>query len=435
MITQQEYQARRRRLAGILPENSVAVVPAADELLRNGDAHHRFRQNSDFYYLTGFQEPEALLLIMAGDGDDDFLFNRSHDPAQEQWTGRRLGQEAACAELGIKQAFSISEISVRLPELLSGCSAVYYNMGHSAAWDTQILQTMQTLKAQVRRGIKAPEALCDLSPLLSEMRLFKSVAETALMRRVAQISVDAHKRAMRACRNLQYEYQLEAELRYEFMRQGCRDVAYDPIVGSGANACILHYTENNKPLNKGDLVLIDAGGELDNYAADITRTFPVDGCFSNEQRAIYELVLKAQKAGIACIRPGTPWPEIQQIMLRILTEGLCELGLLKGKIDELLSQNAVKPFYMHNSGHWLGLDVHDCGQYKMNNEWRTLQPGMVLTVEPGLYIQAEMPGVDPRWWNIGVRIEDDILVTEDGHENLTAGLPVEVADIEALMRD
>lgn len=433
MISQQEYLERRQRLAKKIPPGAIAIIPAADELLRNGDSHYRFRQDSHFYYLTGFNEPEALLLILAGEGKESYLFNRPHNPAQEQWSGKRLGQNA-CEKLGVTAAYAIETLTERLPEFLAGKSAIYYAIGCHPAYEKQILQALQRVKEQNRRGIKAPEALYDLEPVLSEMRLIKSRAEIDLMRRAAAISVSAHKRAMRACRQLDYEYQLEAELLYEFSRQGCRSVAYDPIVGSGENTCILHYTENNQPLRDGNLVLIDAGGEFGNYAADITRTFPLNGQFSPEQVAIYELVLKAQKAGIACIKPGLIWNEIQQRIIRVLTSGLCDLGILKGQVDTLIQQEAYKPFYMHNSGHWLGLDVHDCGAYKIDRQWRPLQAGMVLTVEPGLYIRAGMDDVEQRWWNIGVRIEDDILVTEDGYENLTAALPTEVADIEAFMR-
>lgn len=434
MISQQEYQSRRQKLAASLPEGAIAVIPAAEECLRNGDAHYRFRQDSDFYYLTGFNEPEALLLISAGQPAESCLFNRPRNPALEQWTGRRLGQEGACESLGIAKAYPIEELSQRLPELLADKTAIYYALGRHPKHEQQLLEALQTVKRQVRRGVKAPEALCDLEPVLSEMRLFKSQAELALMRQAAEVSVAAHMRAMLACKRLQNEYQLEAELLYEFARGGCRSVAYDTIVGGGENACILHYTDNNQPLREGELVLIDAGGEFENYAADITRTFPVNGRFSKEQAAIYELVLTAQKAGIACIRPGVRWNAVQEAIVRVLTAGLCELGILKGEVDELIANGAYRSFYMHNSGHWLGLDVHDAGRYKINGQWRSLQAGMVLTVEPGLYLGAGMEGVDPRWWNIGVRIEDDILVTEDGHENLTAALPVEVADIEALMR-
>jgi Xaa-Pro aminopeptidase len=435
MITQMEYQQRRHALAQQLPEGAIAVFAAARELLRNGDAHYRFRQASDFYYLTGFNEPDAMLMITAGNESQSILFSRPRNPAEEQWTGRRLGQEGARDVLSMTEAFPIDAIATHLVDFLSGKSSVYYTIGRNSLLDEQILLALNVLKGQVRRGIKAPESLHDIEPILSDMRLIKSDAEIDLMRQAARISVAAHKRAMRACQNLNNESQLEAELLYEFHRQGCRSVAYDPIVGAGENACILHYTENNQPLRKGELVLIDAGGEYENYASDITRTFPVNGQFNEAQRAIYELVLKAQKAGIAIIKPGIAWPKVQETIVRILTEGLCDLGLLQGDVNTLVAEGAYRPFYMHNSGHWLGLDVHDCGRYKVNDAWRLLEPGMVLTVEPGLYIQANMPGVDPRWWNIGVRIEDDILVTADGHENLTGDLPVDISEIEALMRD
>ena len=326
------------------------------------------------------------------------------------------------------------ELDRRLPELLAGKQAVYYAIGRYPIWAKRILDAWEIVKGQVRRGVKAPEAFCDLAPIIGEMRLFKSTAEIALMQRAAEISVAAHQRAIQTCRVACHEYQLEAELLYEFSRQGCRSVAYDSIVAGGSNACILHYTENNKPLQSGDLVLIDAGGEFENYAADITRTFPVNGRFSPEQRLIYDLVLRAQKAGIACVRPGCAWDEVQRTIVQILTAGLVELGLLHGSVDELIAYEAYKPFYMHNSGHWLGLDVHDCGLYKIEGKWRALEPGMVLTVEPGVYISADLDGVDRRWWGIGVRIEDDIVVTLDGNKNLSSDLPVEIDDLEALVR-
>lgn len=435
MISQQEYQSRRNKLAHKLPQGSVALIPAAHEIIRNGDAHYRFRQDSNFYYLTGFNEPDALLVLIAGVGNQSILFNRLRNPAEEQWTGKRLGQDGAVSELGMQAAFPISSVEEELPKLLNGKSAIYYAFACNPEIEKTITNTLKTLKNQVRRGVKAPDQLCDLGPILGEMRLFKSDAELELMRRAASISVKAHEQAMRRCKHLEHEYQLEAELIYEFSRHGCRSVAYDPIVGCGENACVLHYTENSKPLHRGSLVLIDAGGEYENYAADITRTFPINGAFSPEQRSIYELVLKAQKAGIAAVKPGLPWNKIQEIMVRILTEGLCSLGILNGDLEELIAKEAYKPFYMHNSGHWLGLDVHDSGLYKINGEWRALEPGMVLTVEPGLYISANIPGVEERWWGIGVRIEDDVAVTKTGHEVLTAALPVEIHEIEALMRD
>ncbi len=435
MITQKEFQARRKKLAEQLPANSVALIPAGQELLRNGDAHYRFRQDSNFYYLTGLNEPEALLVLINDKEVQSILFNRPNNPSEEQWTGKRLGQDGAIKELHMNHAFPLSAITEELPKLFAGKSTVYYAFGRHKELEQQVVDCLNVLKAQVRKGVKAPESLSDLEPILGEMRLFKSDAEVELLRQAARISVDAHKRAMQQCQHMEYEYQLEAELTYEFSRQGCRSVAYDPIVGSGENSCILHYTENNQPLRRGDLVLIDAGGEYCNYAADITRTFPVNGKFSTEQKCIYELVLKAQRAGIAAIKPGVAWNCVQQIMVQILTEGLCELGILKGAVDELIAKEAYKPFYMHNSGHWLGLDVHDAGSYRVNGEWRLLQPGMVLTVEPGLYISSGMDGVDKRWWGIGVRIEDDVLVTETANEVLTSALPVHVDDIEALMRD
>lgn len=435
MITQQEYEARRKKLAKNLPAGSVAIIPAAHEALRNGDAHYRFRQDSNFYYLTGFNEPDALLVLIAGTDGQSVLFNRPRNPAAEQWTGKRLGQEGAVTELGMHAAFPVNSIAEELPNLLGGRSAVYYALARNPELEKIIMSALLVLKGQVRRGIKVPESLCDLEPILGEMRLFKSEAELDSLRQAARISVAAHLRAMRQCKHVQHEYQLEAELNYEFNRQGCRSVAYDSIVGGGENACVLHYTDNNQPLNQGDLVLIDAGGEYENYAADITRTFPVSGTFSPEQKSIYELVRKAQEAGIAAIKPGLPWNAVQQTILRILTEGLCELGILHGDVEQLLANEAYKPFYMHNSGHWLGLDVHDSGVYKINGEWRSLEAGMVLTVEPGLYISSETHGVDKRWWGIGVRIEDDVVVTKTGHEVLTGALPVDVHAIEALMRD
>ena len=434
MITKEEYRARRQKLAMNLPRDAVAIIPAAAEVLRNGDAHYRFRQDSDFYYLTGFNETEAVLVIFAGEKGQSYLFNRPRDRAKEQWTGKRLGQDFAIQELGIDKAYPIDCFSKQLPELLENKSAIYYLLGRHSHYEEQVFAALLEVKGKVRRGVQAPQSLHDLEPFLSEMRLFKTKAEIDLMRRAAEISIAAHKRAMRACANLSYEYQLEAELLFEFTAAGARAVAYDPIVGSGANTCILHYNANDQALKKGDLVLIDAGAEFGNYAADITRTFPINGCFTKEQRAIYELVLKAQQAGIATVKPGIQWHKVQEIMVHVLTEGLQRLGILTGDLDKLIADEAYKPFYMHSSGHWLGLDVHDVGRYKLNGDWRIFEPGMVLTVEPGLYISAGLEGVAECWWNIGVRIEDDILVTEEGHENLTAALPVDVAEIEALVR-
>jgi Xaa-Pro aminopeptidase len=434
MITQKEYQSRRQALASRLAPDSIAVIPAATEYLRNGDSHFRFRQESDFYYLTGFNEPDALLLITSGSASQSILFNRPRDPVQEQWTGQRLGQDDASLVLGVDAAYDIADCDARLPEFLAGKHAIFYAIGRHPMWQQRILDAWQGVKGQLRRGVVAPESLYDLMPLLSEMRLFKSQAEIQLMQRAIQVSVSGHQRAMRASMRAQYEYELEAELLDEFTRKGCRDLAYGSIVAGGSHACVLHYTDNNKPLKPGELVLIDAGAEYQNYAADITRTFPLNGHFSSEQRSIYELVLRAQQAGIACVKPGCAWDVIQSTMVQILTEGLVELGLLRGSVSELIERGAYKLFYPHSSGHWLGLDVHDCGAYKWEGQWRMLEPGMVLTVEPGIYISPGMSDVDSRWWGIGVRIEDDIHVTLNGHDNLSGDLAVEVDDIEALIR-
>jgi Xaa-Pro aminopeptidase len=434
MISLQEYQQRRQKLATLLPKDSIAVIPSASEYLRNGDGHYRFRQDSDFYYLTGFNEPDAVLVLIAGEIGESILFNRPRDFAEEQWVGERLGQTGACEQLGVQRSHPILDLQARLPEYFANTAAIFYPIGRYPAYDKQILDTWKQTKSLIRCGIRAPESIHDITPMIGEMRLLKSEAEIGLMREAARISVSAHQNAMRACAQLQFEYELEAILQYEMFRQGCRAVAYDSIVASGSQACVLHYTHNNQTLQPGKLILIDAGGEYYNYAADITRTFPQNGHFTPEQRAIYTLVLDAQKAGIACVRPGCIWDDIQQTIVRILTEGLVELGLLHGAVNDLIAQKAYSPFYMHRSGHWLGLDVHDSGAYKIDGNWRALEPGMVLTVEPGIYIHESIQGIDPRFHGIGVRIEDDILVTPNGHENLSAALPVDIDAIEALVR-
>lgn len=420
MITQQEYKTRRRQLAKKLSSNAIAIIPAQREYVRNGDVHYRFRQNSFFYYLTGFNEPDALLLVEAN--GTSHLFNRSQDASASQWTGARLGQEGAKLQLGMQEAYSISALDARLPDLLANRDAVYYTFGYDATWDQCILHAYQRTQGQIRKGIHAPLAFCDVYAILSEMRLIKSKTEIECMQKAADLSVAAHLHAQQRCHNLQYEYQLEAEFLYHLQQNGCRDVAYDCIVASGKNACILHYTNNNQPLEPNALVLVDAGGEYQNYAADITRTYPVNGKFSPEQRVIYELVLHAQHEGMSVVRPETKWSKIQQVIVTILTEGLVDLGILSGNIAGLIETQAYKQFYMHNSGHWLGLDVHDCGTYQQQQQSRRLKPGMVLTVEPGLYFTPSEQ-LDSRWWNIGVRIEDDLLVTAHGHTNLTAALP------------
>ena len=430
-----EYVLRRQALAKQLPPHSVAVIPAAKEVLRNGDADYRFRQHSDFYYLTGFQEPDAVLVVMSAPEEHSILFTRPRNMSEEQWQGKRLGPEAACTELGVTKAYPIEELDGHLPNLLLNKQALVYAIGQDMTWDRRLIKALNQSKKQVRSGCTVPESVLDLSPILGELRLIKAPQEIAKMREAARITVAAHQRAMRACKHMKFEYELEAELLYEFTRQGCRSPAYDSIVASGNHACTLHYTANDGPLTAGELVLIDAGAELGCYAADVTRTFPVSGQFSAEQRIIYELVLSAQQEAIAAVRPGVPWDTMQKTVVAVLTEGLVDLKILKGQVANLIETQAYKPFYMHNSGHWLGLDVHDCGRYRINGVWRDLAAGMVLTVEPGIYISHGMESVDPRWWGIGVRIEDDILVTEQGHENLTGALQSQVSDVEALLRE
>lgn len=428
-------QARRQQLAKLLPANAIAIIPGASEIIRNGDAHYRFCQDSDFYYLTGYEEPDALLVVVSGAQTESILFNRPRVLSEEIWTGPRLGQEDALSILKIDKAYAIDTFSTILPELLLEKEVIYFPFGRYPHYEKMVLQAWTKTKGKIRQGKKAPRALCDLAPLMGEMRVLKDQQELKYMREAARISVEGHLRMMRACPSLKMEYELEAEFLHEVMRQGCRGLAYDSIVASGENACVLHYTDNNRVLAADALVLIDAGGEFRHYASDITRTIPANGRYSPEQQAIYELVLSAQRAGIAQIKPGSRWNVIQEAMVRILTQGLIDLKILQGRLDSLLEQQAYKPFYMHSSGHWLGLDVHDVGAYKIDAAWRTLEPGMVLTVEPGLYLSSHVLPKDSPWCGIGVRIEDDILVTADGYENLTAALPTEVNQIEGVMRD
>lgn len=425
---------RRARLGSKMPAGSIAILPASKDCIRNADTHYRFRQNSNFAYLTDCEESDGILVVFAGSPERSILFHLPKDPALEQWTGRRLGSDGVKLMLGISEAYPLSEWPQFLAQHATGFERIYIDMGQHAALEADIIRAIAGQKSKVRRGVGATSMLCDIEPIISEMRLFKDDFERAQMQKAADISVQAHREAMQAAPKLQYEYELEAILMHRFLREGCRAPAYDPIVASGENACILHYTANNAPLANDALILIDAGAEYANYASDITRTFPKSGQFSDAQRAVYEVVLRAQQAGIALIAPGTPWNAIQEVMVRILCEGMVELGILKGDVQNLIASEAYKPYYMHNSGHWLGLDVHDAGHYKKQGEFRTLLPGMVLTVEPGLYLSAMIPGLAKDFHGIGVRIEDDILVTESGHVNLTRALPTNVKDIEDLMR-
>ncbi len=443
MIPPEEYAARRRRLLDKLGQNAIAVVPSGSLKVRNRDAEYPFRQDSDFHYLTGFNEPEAVAVFAPGrEGGEYVLFCRTKDPALERWTGLRAGLDGAKQLHGADEAHPISDLSALMPRLLTGRDQVHYDLGANAEFDQQMIGWINQLRAQARAGIRAPHAIVMLDRVLHDMRLFKSEAEIAVMRYAAQVSALAHTRAMQACKVGMYEYEIEAEFLHTF-RKHRMDCAYTTIVGGGKNACILHYIENNEALRDGDLLLIDAGAEHDNYAADITRTFPVNGKFSPEQRALYQLVLDAQKAAIDQAVAGKTWDDPHQAAVKVLAQGLLDLGILSGTLEEALNPPPVvageppreapyRQFYMHKTGHWLGMDVHDVGDYKIGKAWRTLEAGMVLTVEPGLYI-SPADNVDPKWWNIGIRIEDDVLITADGNDILTRDVVKTIADIEALM--
>lgn len=415
-------------------ERGIAIVPTAAERLRNRDAHHPYRFDSYFHYLTGFAEPEALLIIVSGDERKSILFCRDKNPEREIWDGFRYGPEAAREVFGFDETYSITQLDELAAKLIANQPALFYPIGAESAWDSRVMNWLNQVRAQARAGISAPSELKDIRVLLDEMRLIKSAGEIAIMKQAAAVSTSAHKRAMRAARPGMMEYEIEAELLHEFRRLGAQSPAYTPIVAGGANACVLHYVENSSRLEDGALLLIDAGCELNGYASDITRTFPINGKFSSEQRAVYELVLAAQKAAIAGVKAGNAWDQLHTAAVKALTQGMIDLGLLKGSVEEALEKESFTRFYMHRTGHWLGMDVHDAGDYKREGNWRALQPGMVLTVEPGCYIRPS-DDVPKQFWNIGVRIEDDVLVTESGREVLTADAPKQIAEIEALMQD
>ena len=433
-ILLKEYQQRRQDLINHMEPNSIAILASANPLLRNGDSEYRFRQSSDLHYLTGFDEARAVLVLIPGrEKGECLLFCQEKDPLKELWNGRLLGPDAAILQLGVDDAFPITDIDDILPGLIEGCERVYYAMGKDEQFDHRVMEWVKVVRLKVRSGVHSPGEFMVLDHLLHEMRLIKSKAELDIMRESGQIAVRAHKRAMQVSKPGLFEYQVEAEFMHEFFRSGCRAPAYTSIVAGGANACILHYNENNMVLNNGDLLLIDAGCEYEYYASDITRTFPVNGRFSPEQKAIYELVLTAQLAAIEQVKPGNHWNDPHDTTVKVLTAGLVELGLLQGEVDKLIESGAYRDFYMHRAGHWLGMDVHDCGNYKIDGKWRQLEPGMVLTVEPGLYVAVNNEKVEPRWRGIGVRIEDDVAVTRSGYEVLTSGLPKTVAEIETFM--
>lgn len=433
-ITPEEFQQRRLRLMSQCAAGDVLLLPAASLRIRNRDAEYHFRQDSSFWYLTGFHEPDALL-VMLPDGDgggESILFCLPKDPEQEIWTGYRVGAEGVVARFGFDQGYVLDDVDEQLPQLLKGKNRVFLP-ADSDVLSEKLNSWKQVLHRQHRSQQYVPQLVQNLSPLIDEMRLVKSPAEQQQMKAAAELSAQGHIAAMQRCQAGEWEYHLEAEIQKTFADQGARFAAYNSIVGGGANACVLHYTENQSPLQNGDLVLIDAGAELSHYAGDITRTFPVSGTFTEEQRALYQIVLDAQFVAIEAVAPGNPWDLGHDRAVEVLTQGLVDLGLLEGDVATLMEEKAYRPFYMHRTGHWLGLDVHDVGEYVQGEQARPLEPGMVLTVEPGLYIAPDNESVDPKWRGIGIRIEDDVLVTDTGCEVLSASVPKTIEDIEALM--
>lgn len=433
-INRQEYARRRKALMSQMEPNSIAILPAAPVYIRNRDVEHNYRQDSDFQYLTGFPEPEAVAVLIPGREHGEYvLFCREKDKERELWDGYRAGQEGAISEYAADDAFPISDIDDILPGLIEGRERVYYAMGANQEFDRRLTGWINVIRSKARLGAQPPNEFVALDHLLHDLRLYKSAAEIKVMQAAGDISAEAHIRAMQVCQPGMYEYQLEAELQHTFMRHGSRAPAYQSIVAAGRNACILHYTENTSQIRDGDLILIDAGCELDHYASDITRTFPANGRFSAEQRAIYDIVLAAQQEAFEQIAPGKHWNESHEATVRVIVSGLIDLGLLKGTVDEVIANESYRRFYMHRAGHWLGMDVHDVGDYRVGGEWRVLEPGMVMTVEPGIYIAPDDDSVPKKWRGIGVRIEDDVVVTRNGCDVLTSKVPKEADEIEQLM--
>ncbi len=433
-FSKQEYARRRKYLMEHMEENSIAIVPAGNEKVRSRDTHYAFRQDSDFEYLTGFPEPEAVLVLVPGREHGEFvLFCRDKDKDREIWDGYRAGPDGAQADYAADDAFPIDDIDEILPGLLEGRERVYYSMGRNPNFDKHVMDWVNNIRERIRAGAIPPGEFLDLDHFLHDMRLFKSAAELKVMEQAAKISSEAHCEAMKACKPGMYEYQLESIIEHYSAMKGARHPAYSTIVGGGANGCVLHYIENDKKLSAGDLVLIDAGCEYEGYAADITRTFPVGGSFNPEQRALYEVVLAAQEAAMNEIRVGNHWNAPHEASVKVITEGLISLGLLKGSLEQNIEKESYKDFYMHRIGHWLGMDVHDVGDYKIHGEWRELEVGMVMTVEPGIYVAKDNSDVEARWRGIGIRIEDDVVITKSGCRVLTSDVPKTIDEIEALM--
>ena len=427
------FARRRKQLMRIAGDDAILVLAAAPERIRSRDTHYPYRQDSDFWYLTGFEEPAAVLVLVPGRAHGEaLLFCRERDPEREGWDGPRLGPERACEALDFDDAYPIDDLDDILPGLLEGRSRVYYHFGRDTDFDLKLIGWLNRVREQVRHGAQPPHEFLELGQLLDELRLFKSADELKLMQRAADIAMVAHVAAMRAVRPGMHEYELQAELEREFRRADAVP-AYGSIVGAGANACVLHYVANNAPIRDGDLVLIDAGAEHRGYASDITRTFPANGRFSKEQRALHDVVGAAQTAALAQARPGVAYEAMHAAAVEALTEGLLRLGLLKGALRKNIADGGYKRFYRHKTGHWLGLDVHDVGDYRLDGESRLLEPGMVLTVEPGLYVMPDDAGVAAKWRGIGIRTEDDVAITRDGHRVLTGKLARSADEIEALM--
>ena len=428
-----EYARRRRQLMRMAGEDAILVLPAAPVRVRSHDTHYPYRQDSDFWYLCGFPEPDAVLVLVPGRKHGEaLLFCRERDPEREAWDGPRFGQDGAVESFGMDDAYPIEDLDEILPGLLEGRSRVYYHFGRAAEFDLKLIGWVNRVRAQVRHGAQPPHEFLELGHLLHEQRLFKSRDEIRLMEKAAAISVRAHQAAMRAARPGIHEYELQAEVERVF-RAADACPAYASIVGAGGNGCVLHYVANTGKARDGDLVLIDAGAEYRNYAADITRTFPVNGRYTREQRALHDLVGAAQAAALACARPGVAFAALHETVVEVLGEGLLRLGLLKGSLEKCIAGEHYRQFYRHKSGHWLGLDVHDVGDYRIDGQSRLLEPGMVLTIEPGLYVGADDTSVAAKWRGIGIRTEDDVLITADGHRVLTEGLARSADEIEAFM--
>ncbi len=431
-MNHKEFEKRRRQLLRMVGHGGIVILPSAPVRTRSRDVEYNYRQDSDFYYMTGFAEPESVAVLVPGRANGEYLlFCRERDPKREQWDGLRAGQAGATEHFGADDAFPIEDLDDILPGIMESCSRVYYTMGMYAEFDTRIAEWVNTLRSKLNRGVQTPQEFVALDHLLHDMRLYKSRSEISVMRKSAKVAVEAHKRAMRITEPGLFEYEVEAEFRHEFRRNNAW-VSYSPIVAGGKNACILHYVENNAELKDGELLLIDAGCELDYYASDITRTFPVNGRFSPEQRAVYEIVLEAQQAAIEKTLVGNHWNEPHDAAVKVITKGLKKLGLLKGPLPKLLNDGAYQPYYMHRTGHWIGMDVHDVGDYKVGDEWRMLETGMVTTVEPGIYI-GNSRKIPKAFRNIGIRIEDDVAVTNKGPDVLSKGLVTDPDDIESLM--